>query len=489
MKTEITGNRFVKNTQHPLKITDLGRVNILFGKNGTGKSTFLRDVYQAQSSDFHLVVPERGGGDMLYHSNIFDQENKEKDRKSVRAKNFDSQYRERSISRTVAITQSVGYKTLKKEPVEEIDAETIEALFGVFLPEFTAKFSETQPYSIEFYRSDENNVVTKITDIDQLSSGQVEALSLAADIVTQAVLWRNEKKCILVDEPDAHLHLDLQNRFAIFIEEVSKKFDVQLIITTHSQALLASLMNVCESIGIVCLDSKEEEIKAIQKNNNFIFSNLLSSDLALSKVIGRKIVIVEGNDDFLVWNQAARNQNFADIAIIEAGGSDILKYKTYTEKILNAVSDDNNQAGITLTDRDKKEDATHDSNSILPIKRLQCHSIENLFLTNEVLQSIKLNINLGTELDSISSSSPEDKEEINKIKIDKKGTKISKDLIKKIHHKIDTHLNITDWRIRVGKVLGKERPIGELLDFLGDDIVNYIWGEVIADAKEIKNIS
>jgi len=309
-------------------------------------------------------------------------------------------------------------------------------------------------------------------------------LSLAADIVTQAVLWRNEKKCILVDEPDAHLHLDLQNRFAIFIEEVSKKFDVQFIITTHSQALLASLMNVCDSIGIVCLDSKKEEIKAIQKNDNFIFSNLLSSDLALSKVIGRKIVIVEGNDDFLVWNQAARNQNFDDIAIIEAGGGDILQYKTYTEKILNAVSDDSNQAGITLTDRDKKEDATHDTNSTLPIKRLQCYSIENLFLTNEVLQSIKSDINLNTELDSISSSSPEDKDEVEKIKTDKKGTKISKDLIKKIHHKIDTHSNTTDWRIRVGKVLGKERPTGELLDFLGNDVVDYIWGEVATATEQ-----
>lgn len=484
MKTEITGNRFVKNTQHSLKITGLERVNILFGKNGTGKSTFLRNVYQAQSNDFHLVVPERGGGNMLYQSNIFDQENKENERKSVRSRNWDSQYRERSISRTVAITQSVGYKTLKKESVEEIDAETIEALFGVFLPEFTAKFSEAQPYSIEFYRSDENNNSTKITDTNQLSSGQVEALSLAADIVTQAVLWRNEKKCILVDEPDAHLHLDLQNRFAIFIEEVSKKFDVQFIITTHSQALLASLMNVCDSIGIVCLDSKKEEIKAIQKNDNFIFSNLLSSDLALSKVIGRKIVIVEGNDDFLVWNQAARNQNFDDIAIIEAGGGDILQYKTYTEKILNAVSDDSNQAGITLTDRDKKEDATHDTNSILPIKRLKCYSIENLFLTNEVLQSIKSDINLNTELDSISSSIPEDKDEIEKIKTDKKGTKISKDLIKKIHHKIDTHSNTTDWRIRVGKVLGKERPTGELLDFLGNDVVDYIWGEVATATEQ-----
>ena len=483
MKTEITGNRFIKSSQQLLKVTGLCKVNVLFGKNGTGKSTFLRDIYQSQTNDFHLVVPERGGGNMLYQSNIFDQENQENEKKSARSKNWDSQYRERSISRTVAITQSVGYKTLKKTPIEEIDAETIESLFSIFLPEFTAKFSDIQPYSIEFYRN-ENDSSVKITDTSQLSSGQVEALSLAADIVTQAVLWKNESKCILVDEPDAHLHLDLQNRFAIFIEEIADKFDVQFIITTHSQAFMATLMNVCDSIGIVCLDNKNEDIKAIQKNDDFIFSNLLSSDLALSKVLGRKIMIVEGNDDFLVWNQAARNQNFDDVAIIEAGGSDIVQYKNYTEKILKAISDDNTQAGITLTDRDEKNDATHDTDSILPIKRFQCYSVENLFLVNEVLQSINIDIDLNAELTILSKENPRDKEEIDKLKKDKKNTKISKDLIKKIHFKIDAHSDTTDWRIRVGKILGKERPTGELLDFIGEEVVDYIWGDIVTPIEE-----
>src|SRR3989344_6101273 len=135
MKTEISANRFVKNTEKPLKVINLSRINILFGKNGTGKSTFLRSVYNTQFNDFHLVVPERGGGNMVYHSNIFDQENKENERKNARATGWDGQYRERAISRTVAITQSVGYKTLKKVVQEEIDAASIEGLFNVFLPE------------------------------------------------------------------------------------------------------------------------------------------------------------------------------------------------------------------------------------------------------------------------------------------------------------------------------------------------------------------
>lgn len=480
IKTEISALRYIKNVQKPLKVTNLSRVNILFGKNGSGKSTYIRNIYDTQSSDFHLVVPERGGGNMIYQSSIFDQESKENERKSVRSRNWDAQYRERAISRTVAITQSVGYKTLKRIDQEEMDASSIESLFKIFLPEIDAKFSDSQPYAIEFYRED-NGTSKKITDTGILSSGQVEALSLASDIITQAVLWKAQDKCILIDEPDAHLHLDLQNRFAIFIEEISSKFDVQFVITTHSQALMAALMNVCESLSVVCLDNSSEEIKAIRKDKNFVFSNLLSSDLALAKILGRKIVIVEGNDDFLVWNQAARNQNFEDIALIESGGGDIFKYKDYAEKILLAVNDESGQLGITLCDRDDKGDATHDVDSLLPIKRLQCSSIENLFLTKEVLQTVKDGLDLDVELDKIATANEAETAAINAIKTDKKATKIPKDLIKKIHSAIDEHSSTSDWRIRVGKVLGRGRPEGELLDFLGSEIVNYIWGEPVTE--------
>lgn len=475
MKTAISGQRLLGNQKKPLEISNLKRINVLFGKNGTGKSSFLRNIYQSDSNKFHLVVPERGGGSMKYNSGIYDQENRDNDKRNVRSTNFDTNYRDRAISRTVAISQSVGYKKLKGIDFDEINAEKIESLFSVFLPEFNAKFSDVQPHSVEFYRVTENRD-SKVEDSNQLSSGQAEALSLAADIVSQAVLWRHEKKCILVDEPDAHLHLDLQNRFAIFVEEISKNFNLQFIVATHSQALIAALMNVCDDVGVICLDDNSEKISAIPKSSNFIFSNLLSSDLALSLILGRKIVIVEGNDDFLIWNQAARNQNFIDISLIEANGSDILEQKKYTEQILESVCGIKEQLGITITDRDKRGDATHDEGSLLPIKRLNCYSIENLLLTDETLKTIKDAVDLNNELESLKQNcTREEIELIERIKKDKKNTKISKELTKKIHNHIDNHAVSTDWRTRVGKLLGKGRPEGELADFIGEDIVDYIW--------------
>jgi energy-coupling factor transporter ATP-binding protein EcfA2 len=475
MSNSIKANRTLGDKKKVLEIVNPARITILFGKNGVGKSTFLRDLYQNNPNDFHLLVPERGGEDLAYRSNLFDQESREPNRKNVRSKNGDNQYRERAISRTVAITQSIGYKQLKKQDLDDVDAEGIENLFGLFLPEFRAEFSDVQPYNIQFFREDGG---AKIGSTTELSSGQAEALSIASDIVTQAVLWQGSKKYILVDEPDAHLHLDLQNRFAIFIEEVSLAFKVNFIITTHSQALVAGLMNICGDVGVVCLDTKKEKISPIYKDSNFIFSSLLSSDLALARILNKKIVIVEGNDDYLVWNQASRSHNFEDIVIIEAGGGDILEYKKNAEKILSATDDSLNQIGITLTDRDDKGDATHDVGSLLPVKRLSCRSLENLFFTEEILGSIKKDINLPKLLEEFKKTNSNYNAEVSLILKNKKNAKISKGLVKAFHSYIDNHASSTDWRIRVGKVLGAEKPQGELLDFLSEDVVNYVWGTI-----------
>lgn len=479
MKTEITSHRIVKNKAENLKVSGLRKINILFGKNGSGKSSFLRNIYNTNSNDFHLVVPERSGGSFVYSSNIYDQESQDDQRKQVRSSNFDNQYRNRSISRTVAISQSIGFKKMNGEGggLDNLNKETIENLFNIFLPEFRARFSHSIPHQIEFYRIIDQTE-TKVTNTNELSSGQAEALSLAADIVTQAVLWKKQNKCILIDEPDAHLHLDLQNRFAIFIKEISSEFDVQFIIASHSQGLIAALMNQCEDIGVLCLDTNFEEIHTIPKNKNFVFSNLLSSDLAIALILGKKIVIVEGNDDYLVWNQAGRNQGFTDISLIEAGGGDILEYKKYIEKILKSICDDiTSPVGITITDRDKKNDANHDKGTMLPIQRFSCYSIENLLITKEILETFAQGIDLNSELEIIKENCNQDERIIiDCLKTDSKNTQIPKELIRKIHSHLDKHSDSIDWRIRIGKLLGKQRPTGELLDFIGNDIVEYIYG-------------
>lgn len=477
MKKEIASTRKIDGTDKALKISNLSKINVLFGKNGTGKSSFLKNLYQSDAENYHLVVAERGGIEMKQNSGILDQENDKNQKKKARKNSFDPNYRSRAISRASGIFTSIGFKVSSSIDSEYIKIEEVTSLFRVFLPEFRVSFNPEMPHNIEIYR-EINETEELIDDATKLSSGQVEALSLAADIITQAVFWNKSNKTLLIDEPDAHLHTDLENRFAIFVNEIATKFDLQIIIASHSSGLIASLLCLSEEVGIVCLDRRSEDITAIKKDNAAIFTNLLSIDLALAVILNRKIVITEGNDDFLVWNQATRSPFFEDIAIIQANGGDILKYKRNAESILEAVLDDPGKCGITILDDDGKNEYTNKPGDLLPCERLKCYSLENLVLTNEVLAIMKESVNLNDELNALKTSGDlkeSQKSEIDNLIKDKQNTKISKELIKKIHSQIDTHAFSRDWRTLVGKKIGLEKPTGELATFLGDGIVNYLW--------------
>ena len=46
---------------------------------------------------------------------------------------------------------------------------------------------------------------------------------------------------LLVDEPDSHLHPDLQQRYAKFLVELNKEYCCSIIVATHGTTLLSSL--------------------------------------------------------------------------------------------------------------------------------------------------------------------------------------------------------------------------------------------------------
>ncbi len=486
MKEEIKGDRLLNGVSKHVTIRNLKGINILLGKNGTGKSSFLRNLYQTDYRNYYLIVPERGGSEMTYNSSYADQENNEDQKKQSRQRNFDRDYRIRVVSRASMILNRGGYLLYSGIKTSNLCFQDISNLFRIFLPEFKVEFSTEIPYNLKIYREDELGNYQDITSADQVSSGEAEAFSLATDIITQSILWEDEEKILLIDEPDTHLHIDLENRFAIFINEIRNQFNLQVIIATHSNSLVASLLNVSEDVGIICFDTKQETISTIPLSQNRIFANLLSIDLSLAVILGKKILIIEGNDDFLVWNQAIRSQNLENLALIQANGNDIYDYKKNAEKILKVVLDTPTQRGVTLLDKDNQNDPQNNPADILPYLRLQCYSLENLFFTNEVLHYIKEDLDLERELLDLQNnlSNPDEKSAISCIINDKQFTKIPKELVHKVCQKIDPYSSSRDWRIILGKVLGKSRPSGELATFLGKDLVNYIWGEETINLEE-----
>jgi len=59
-----------------------------------------------------------------------------------------------------------------------------------------------------------------------------------------AAMWELEgrsERVMLIDEPDAHIHPDLQARFAEVLCRVGERFSLQVIVSTHSTSLLSAI--------------------------------------------------------------------------------------------------------------------------------------------------------------------------------------------------------------------------------------------------------
>ena len=89
---------------------------------------------------------------------------------------------------------------------------------------------------VSFDEREDFHISTSITDIE---NGKVRPLETAATGILQVVqifayLILFKPRLMLIDEPDAHLHPDKQERLIETLELASKEFDTQIVLTTHS---------------------------------------------------------------------------------------------------------------------------------------------------------------------------------------------------------------------------------------------------------------
>lgn len=99
--------------------------------------------------------------------------------------------------------------------------------------------SEIHPNSIlevRFNDREDINISATIQDQSTLTRRSLESAATGvlqvAQIFAYMVFFR--PKIMLIDEPDAHLHPDKQERLIETLENVSREFDTQILITTHS---------------------------------------------------------------------------------------------------------------------------------------------------------------------------------------------------------------------------------------------------------------
>jgi predicted ATPase len=457
-------------------IKDVTTLTVVFGKNGSGKSKLLRQWRSLNPDEHHYIVPERAG-EIDYQANYLSDQLNSSGRSQQSQRNFGGEYRRQIVARISAYFAARGDfrgAVFPNSPSE------LEALLVPLLPDFEIGLTGTSapPYNIKRVKDQ-----TAVQNIDQLSSGETQVLTLALDILTIAGIWDSQstgRRFLLIDEPDAHIHPDLQVRFADFLWQTMQRFKLQVVIATHSTTLLAALGQFAKtSCSVLYLERNISEMKA-QKFDDVSqeLASCLGGHALMGPLFGAPILLVEGDDDYRIWSQVPRyhHVNFAAIA---GEGDKIKKYQRSLEQVFTALRDDaTSTSGYALIDADKGKPQPSVEWPQAHVRYIQliCRESENLYLTDEVLDLMGKNWEAARLLIKEKAANFGEKEERLLALADADRAQVDlKNLMEALTEILDEKRVL--WTLRVARALGVARPANQIADFLGNEVLAALWGE------------
>ena len=167
--------------------------------------------------------------------------------------------------------------------------------------------------------------------LSHYGSAVEQMLSLAAEIVRNGT-----NKIVMIEEPEAHFHPELQRKFTRFLESNSKNFRHQYLIATHSNIFIDEFVRIEGNVFYVYSPKDKDaeasysqvELLSHEKMRN-LFNDLgiKPSDLLLANAI----LIVEGITDKDVYSHWARmiGKPFEEVSIVVIdvdGAGNVSKY-------------------------------------------------------------------------------------------------------------------------------------------------------------------
>jgi ABC-type branched-subunit amino acid transport system ATPase component len=442
---------------------------VLFGKNGAGKSLLMRGLRDQQKGTYHYVSPERAGN-IEFNANYMQQELSPHTRSSRNSVNLSPTYREAVISRIQAFLAKRG--NIREGYIIENPLE-IESMLQSLLPEFVFQIKDgSPPFSFTRVLDDQ-----EISSVNHLSSGESQVLTLALDILLICAMWRLEglkQGVLLIDEPDCHLHPDLLQHLAKFFVDVVEKYSVQMIVATHSTPLLSAIGHYGDTkTSIVYINNAMPEQRASRFTDTLQeLATCLGGHALMGPLFGAPLLLVEGDDDYVIWSQVPRH-GIIKLAVIPCAGSKIDQYRRSLENIFaSLLSQRTTPSAYVLKDGDKPN--TTSGFTHVKCLNLVCHESENLYLTDEVLASF--GYTWETAKTKIKEQSGEYGNKSTMLSdVDSWDRKFAdiKRVIKEIAAILDEKHVL--WSVRVGKCIGEKRPNGQLAEFLGNALVTALW--------------
>ena len=294
-----------------LKIDKLGQVNLIAGKNNTGKTALLEAIrILINKCSFEIITNTIFmRGDLDKSKPLESMATLFGNSKPFHKIGEDYTFKLNDLGWGITVTKSgmikrhlgnPGVTTMTGEIVDFFNYEhpSDETMYVPFKSDMDLGIRTNYWEKIEFNPIERQKVVDflniispqKITQISisnaitrvQLANGQIEKLTKWGDganrLLTIALALVNAKdKTLLIDEFEVGLHHSLQKQLWEIIFKYSKEWNIQVFITTHSQDTLENFYYIAdrsENAGIgnyfILNKRKDEDVKAI----NFDFDEL-----------------------------------------------------------------------------------------------------------------------------------------------------------------------------------------------------------------------
>lgn len=373
-------------------LTNLNNINVIMGRNGAGKSRFLRDIDGVTSQNTQLynvryVSPERAGSFKRDGNVLTNMSNDPTWLRQVRSVNQASNFKAASAmlfreAETLYLRRLASTPEIRMDPTRNFETDRLskvnQLLTNISLEMGAADF--------EFRALADGQTISP----DQISSGESEAVALAAEILYFFdTIDPARINLLLLDEPDVHLHPDLQARLGKLIISMLDEFraygeSIAICLSTHSSPLVCSLADSkyvslgtkSFAVDMVELKPTSAELRKIAPFFGHPLSLSLSEDAAL---------ILEGEDDERVWQQAARtSQGRIKLFPVLAGSVNQQgELESFCVDLLGTLYD--NPIAFSLRDGDGVVDQPLEHRPPIKRYRLHCYAIENALVTDPCL--------------------------------------------------------------------------------------------------------
>lgn len=375
------------------QLIGLNNVNVIIGRNGAGKSRFLREIADTLSevpSEFYVryVSPERAGTFKQDGNVLTNMSNDPNWIRYTRAKNQVSDFKAASAmlfrdAETIYLRRLESDVQIRDDHARTFRNDRLSKINGLL----TNISMEMGHSGFEFRSLTDGTVIAP----DQISSGESEAVALAAEILYFFDTVQADKvNVLLLDEPDVHLHPDLQARLGKLILGMIDEFNehgdrIAVCISTHSTPLISALANSSlVSIGtknfgvpIVELQLANAELRKAAPFFGHPLSLALSQDAPL---------ILEGEDDERIWQQAARTSQgrIKVFPVLATSVNQQGELENFCESLLGTLYD--NPRAFSLRDGDGVVGETLKHKLSVKRYRLNCYAVENALLSDPCLE-------------------------------------------------------------------------------------------------------